>query len=55
VGDYLGIKARAVCHHASQMKDPDPAKLEARFRQGALRMLADGSVRYWEAYRRVLL
>ena len=55
VDDYLGIKARAVCKHASQVKEPDPAKMEMRMRQGAFRMLADGSVRYWEAYRRVLL
>ena len=55
VGDYLGMKARAVCEHKSQVKDPDPEKFEMRMRQGALRMKADGTVWFAEAFRRVTL
>ncbi len=55
VGAYLAVKARAVCQHASQVKDPDPARFEARYRQSMLRMTADGTVRYMEAFRRVTL
>ena len=55
VGDYLGLKARAVCEHRSQVKEPDPEKFEARFRQGMFRMKADGSVWFAEAFRRVIL
>lgn len=55
VSDYLTIKARAVCQHASQVKDPDPAKFEARYRQSMFRMTADGKVSYVESFRRVSL
>jgi LmbE family N-acetylglucosaminyl deacetylase len=55
VGDYLGQKARAVCEHRSQVKEPDPEKFESRFRQGMFRMKADGSVWFAEAFRRVML
>ena len=55
VGDYLGLKAQAVCQHVSQVKEPDVSKIEARFRQGTLRMKADGSVWFAEAFRRVTL
>jgi LmbE family N-acetylglucosaminyl deacetylase len=55
VGDYLGHKARAVCHHRSQVKEPDPLKFELRFRQGTFRMKADGTVWYAEAFRRVMV
>lgn len=53
VSDTIALKAQAVCQHASQVKEPD--KVPDRMRQGAFRMLADGTVRYWEAFRRILL
>lgn len=55
VGDYLPLKARAVCQHASQVKDPDPEKIELRLRQNTFRMRADGTVWFAEAFRRVTL
>ena len=55
VGDYLGLKAKAVCEHRTQVKEPDAEKFEARFRQNLLRMKADGSIWFAEAFRRVML
>jgi LmbE family N-acetylglucosaminyl deacetylase len=53
VTDTIDLKAAAVAKHASQVREPE--KLPDRLRQGAFRMLADGTVRYWEAFRRVIL
>jgi LmbE family N-acetylglucosaminyl deacetylase len=55
VGAYLGLKARAVCEHRSQVKDPDPLKLELRFRQATFRMRADGTTWHAEAFRRIMV
>jgi LmbE family N-acetylglucosaminyl deacetylase len=55
VGDFIAQKAQAVCQHVSQVRDPDPVKMEARMRQTLFRMTADGTVRYMEGFRRILL
>jgi LmbE family N-acetylglucosaminyl deacetylase len=53
VSDFMDTKIGAILQHVSQVKEPD--KLGARMRQGLFRMTADGTARYWEAFRRVLL
>ena len=53
VTDFIPAKIEAIRAHASQVKEPD--KIEARIRQGLLRMTADGRVFYAEAFRRILL
>jgi LmbE family N-acetylglucosaminyl deacetylase len=53
VGAFLDAKVEAICRHVSQVKDP--SGLEARMRQGLLRLRADGSTYFAEAFRRVLL
>jgi len=53
VTNFITAKIGAIRAHASQVKEPD--KIEARIRQGLLRMTADGRVFYAEAFRRILL
>ena len=53
VTDHMQTKCSAIRAHVSQVKDPDG--VARRVHQGALRVLADGSARYMETYRRVLL
>lgn len=55
VTDTIELKAKAICEHASQVKEPDPVKVGERLRSSLFRLMADGQVRYWEAFRRVLL
>ena len=53
VTDYIETKCVGIRCHISQVKDMTGVTM--RIRQGALRMLADGSVRYMETFRRVML
>ncbi|MFN3704621.1 MAG: PIG-L deacetylase family protein [Thermoflexales bacterium] len=53
VTSYVERKIAAILQHASQIRDPE--ELALRVRQGMLRLLADGSVRYFESFRRVAL
>ena len=53
ITDTIALKAAAVCEHKTQVKEPD--NVLDRLRSGTFRMMADGSVRFWEAFRRVFL
>lgn len=53
VSDAMDRKIQAIRKHVSQVKDPEG--VERRMRTGAFRMLANGTVHYWEAFRRVVL
>ena len=53
VTEQMETKCNAIRAHVSQVKDPDG--VSRRVCQGSLRILADGSAKYMETYRRVML
>jgi LmbE family N-acetylglucosaminyl deacetylase len=53
VGAHLTTKFEAIKKHVSQVKEP--ANVDLRMMQGLLRLRADGSTWFAEAFRRVLL
>lgn len=53
VSAQMDAKVAAIREHASQVKDPDGVAM--RVRQGLLRVMSDGSAKYMEGFRRVLL
>jgi LmbE family N-acetylglucosaminyl deacetylase len=53
ITDHVEAKVASIREHSSQVKDPEG--IGARMRQNTLRILADGSTRYMEGFRRVLL
>jgi LmbE family N-acetylglucosaminyl deacetylase len=53
VGAHIATKIEAIKKHVSQVKEP--ANVDLRMQQGLLRLRADGSTWFAEAFRRVLL
>ena len=53
VTPFIDKKIAAIREHVTQVREP--AKVDARMMQGALRMRADGTCFYAESFRRVLL